>query len=107
MNPSPRPNPVAPGQESVWNYPRPPALERCDHHVTVVHKGVLVADSRHPWRVLETGHAPAYYIPAEEVNTRLLVPSVTRTTCEFKGAARYADLVIAGHKVPDACWWYP
>jgi uncharacterized protein (DUF427 family) len=107
MPDNPRPDPIGPGQESVWDYPRPPALEQCDHHVTVVHQGVIVAESRGPWRVLETGHAPCYYIPAEEVRTALLLPSATRTTCEFKGSARHADLVVAGHRVRDACWWYP
>jgi uncharacterized protein (DUF427 family) len=107
MSRLPRRDPVAPGQESVWDYPRPPALERCDHHVTVVHDGVVVADSRRPWRILETAHAPAYYVPAEDVRTDLLIPSATTTTCEFKGRAHYADLVIGDRRVPDACWWYP
>lgn len=104
---SPIPDPVAPGQESVWSYPRPPALERCDHHVVVVHQGVVVAESRRPWRVLETAHAPAYYVPPEDVRTDLLVLSGTRTICEFKGRASYADLVIGADRVADACWWYP
>ena len=103
----PQPDPVAPGQESVWDYPRPPALERRDVHVTVVHRGVVVADSVRPWRILETAHAPAYYVPREDVRTDLLISSGTRTTCEYKGRAHYADLVVAGFRVPDACWWYP
>lgn len=103
----PRRDPVGPGQESVWDYPRPPALERCDHHVTVAHCGVVIAESARPWRILETAHAPAYYVPREDVRTDLLVESRTRTVCEFKGRAHYADLVVAGQRVPDACWWYP
>jgi uncharacterized protein (DUF427 family) len=108
MSSLPRRLPVGPGQESVWDYPRPPALEPSSHHVTVVHRGIIVADSMRPWRILETAHAPAYYVPAEDVRTDLLQPSPTRSTCEFKGRAAYADLVLPdGTRVPDACWWYP
>lgn len=104
----PRRDPVAPGQESVWDYPRPPALVRSAEHVQVVHGGLVVADSRRTWRVLETAHAPAYYVPAEDVRTDLLVASPTTTQCEFKGRAAYADLVVPGWpRVGDACWWYP
>lgn len=104
----PVPEPVRPGQESVWDYPRPPRLERTAEHVTVEHGGVLVAASSRPWRVLETAHAPAYYLPVEDVRTDLLVASATSTWCEFKGRAAYADLHVPGvAPVRDACWWYP
>jgi uncharacterized protein (DUF427 family) len=104
----PVPDPVGPGQESVWDYPRPPRLERSAHHVVVEHGGVVVAETHRPWRVLETAHAPAYYIPVQDVRTDLLRPSRTRTTCEFKGRAAYADLAVPGTAVVrDACWWYP
>ena len=104
----PTPDPVGPGQESVWDYPRPPALERCEHHVLVRHQDVVIAETRRPWRILETAHAPAYYIPADEVRQDLLRPSRTRSVCEYKGPAAYADLVMPdGTTVADACWWYP
>lgn len=94
--------------ESVWDYPRPPALVPSDEHVRVVHAGVTVADTRRSMRILETAHAPAYYIPAQDVRTDLLSESATRSMCEFKGAARYADLRVPGAPVVrDACWWYP
>lgn len=104
----PHRDPVGPGQESVWDYPRPPALERSAAHVTVTHRGIDLADSRRSWRVLETAHAPAHYIPRQDVRVDLLVPSATTTFCEFKGRAAYADLVMPdGTRVVDACWWYP
>lgn len=108
MRSLPRRDPVGPGQESVWDYPRPPALERADLHVTVAHGGLVIADSRRPWRILETAHAPGYYVPAEDVRTDLLTPSTTSSVCEFKGRAAYADLTVPGRRtVRDACWWYP
>ena len=104
----PRRDPVGPGQESVWDYPRPPALVPCDARVTVRHGGIVVADSSRAWRILETAHAPAYYVPAEDVRTDLLAASRTTSVCEFKGRAAYADLLVPGHPaVRDACWWFP
>ena len=108
MRGHPKPDPVGPGQESVWDYPRPPALERSADHVTVTHQGILIAESHAPWRILETAHAPAYYLPAVDVRTDLLRPSATRSVCEYKGPAAYGDLVLPdGTTVRDACWWYP
>lgn len=103
----PRRDSVGPGQESVWDYPRPPALQRSDEHVTVTHGGIVIADTERAWRVLETAHAPAYYIPREDVATEFLVTSGTRTGCEFKGLAEYGSLAVPGFPaVGDACWWY-
>jgi len=103
----PKRDPVGPGQESVWDYPRPPALEACDHHVTVTYQGLLLAESTRALRILETAHAPAYYIPAADVHGQHLSPSPTRTVCEYKGVASYADLVVSdGTRIRDVCWWY-
>jgi uncharacterized protein (DUF427 family) len=102
----PRPETPAPGQESVWDYPRPPALERSHEHVVVEFAGEVVADTRGAWRVLETSHPPTYYIPREDVRTDLLAANHRRTVCEYKGEASYADLVVGDRRVPDACWWY-
>lgn len=94
--------------ESVWDYPRPPALDHSTEHVRVIHGGIVVADTRRSMRILETAHAPAYYIPREDVRADLLAASPTRTVCEFKGSARYVDLAVPGAPVVrDAGWWYP
>jgi uncharacterized protein (DUF427 family) len=104
----PRRDPVGPGQESVWDYQRPPALVPCDARVKVRHGGIVVADSSRAWRILETAHAPAYYVPAGDVRTDLLAASRTTSVCEFKGRSAYADLLVPGHPtVRDACWWFP
>lgn len=94
--------------ESVWSYPRPPAVEPSGEHVRVVHRGVVVADTTRSLRLLETAHAPAYYIPMSDVRLELLRPSDTRTMCEFKGVASYADLTLpdGGADVRDVGWWY-
>jgi uncharacterized protein (DUF427 family) len=103
----PRPDPVGPGQESVWDYPRPPAVEPTDEHVVVEAAGHTLADSRRAFRVLETSHPPTYYVSRDDVAWEWLVPSRRRTVCEFKGVAAYADLVVGDVRVPDVCWWYP
>lgn len=102
----PVPERPGPGQESVWDYPRPPRLEQRDEHVIVRFGAVTIADTLRPLRVLETSHPPTYYVPREDVDVGLLAPSQHRTWCEWKGSASYADLVVADRRVPDACWWY-
>ncbi len=95
------------GQESVWDYPRPPRVEPTERRVEVRFNGVSVADSRKARRVLETSHPPVYYIPPGDVRIELLVPSGRRTWCEFKGAASYYDLRVDDATVEDAAWCYP
>jgi uncharacterized protein (DUF427 family) len=99
---------VGPGQESVWDYPRPPAVAPTDELVGVVHDGHVLAETKHALRVLETAHAPAYYIPAGDVDWSHLHEVSLRTVCEYKGVASYADLRLPGGPfVPQVCWWYP
>ncbi|MDR9396024.1 DUF427 domain-containing protein [Pontimonas sp.] len=93
--------------ESVWDYPRPPALDESSERVVVTHRGVVIADSTETIRVLETSHPPTYYIPLKDFTPGLLEPVAGQTMCEFKGAASYADLVLEGGRMPRAVWWYP
>ena len=95
-----------PGQESVWDYPRPPAIEASAHHVTVTIADVLVAESRRPIRVLETSQPPTYYFPPDDVRTDLLVPGTARSVCEWKGDASYWTAVVGARRVDDAAWSY-
>lgn len=99
--------PPGPGQESVWDYPRPPALARVARPVRVVLAGVTVAATRRALRVLETSHPPNYYVPPDDIDPASLEPSERRSFCEFKGLARYWT-VTAGERVEtDAAWSYP
>ena len=95
-----------PGQESVWDYPRPPRLEPSGEHLVVELAGVTVADTRRGLRVLETSQPPAYYFPPEDVATELLRPTTTRTFCEWKGQARYHTIVVDDREAFDAAWSY-
>ena len=71
-----------PGQESVWDYPRPPRLEPVAARLRVELAGVRLADSERGWRVCETAGAPCYYLPPDDVRTDLLVVSPRRSLCE-------------------------
>lgn len=102
-----RPAP-GPGQESVWDYPRPPRLEPERRRVVVEFDGVVLADTRAALRILETSHPPTYYLPPGDVRTELLVPSDRGGSfCEWKGRARYWHVRTAGRTARDAVWGYP
>lgn len=96
-----------PGQESVWDYPRPPRLEPTNRTVRVEFNGVVIAQSDRALRVLETSHPPVYYIPPEDVRREYVEPSRRSSLCEFKGRAAYWDVEVDGRRVADAAWSYP
>ncbi len=103
----PRRTPPAPGQESVWDYPRPPRVEPTDRHLQVVFNGVTLADTRRALRVLETSHPPVYYLPPEAVRMEYLLRTPRRTFCEWKGRAGYYTVRVGGREARDAAWFYP
>jgi len=96
-----------PGQESVWDYPRPPRLEDSTKFIRVVFNRVTIIDTRRAKRILETSHPPVYYIPPEDVRMDLLKPAQRTTFCEWKGAASYYTLTVDGKTVEQAAWCYP
>lgn len=102
----PVPDPIGPGQESVWDYPRPAIAEPTGRHLVVRHRGVTIADTRRGVRTLETSHPPTYYFPAEDVATDLLTPTAQRSLCEWKGQARYFDVRVGGETIAAAVWSY-
>jgi uncharacterized protein (DUF427 family) len=92
-------------RENVQSYPRPPALHPVPQRITVSLGGTLVADTSRALRVLETHHAPTYYLPQEDIHAKLR-PAPGRSVCEWKGVARYFD-VLAGEAIaPRAAWAY-
>jgi len=96
-----------PDQESVWDYPRPPALEPVDDRLRVVHKGVTLADTTDGYRVLETSHPPTYYLPPNDIAMGHLQRERRTTMCEWKGRAIYYTVVVNGTRVAQAAWAYP
>lgn len=96
-----------PGQESVWDYPRPPRLEPTTSRLEVIHGGVVVADTTAGYRVLETSQPPAFYLPPDDVDLDLLEATTTRTFCEWKGMASYWTVRVGDAVAVDAAWSYP
>ena len=96
-----------PGQESVWDYPRPPRIEDVDRKVKVVFGGVTLAYTTSAKRVLETSHPPVYYIPQDDIKMKHLKPSAGGSFCEWKGRANYYQAVTGERKESRAAWFYP
>ena len=96
-----------PGQESVWDYPRPPRVEPTADRVTVVFNGHTIADTRSALRVLETSHPPVYYIPPSDVALDHVVPADGSSFCEWKGEAVYHTVIVGSRRAERAAWSYP
>jgi uncharacterized protein (DUF427 family) len=91
--------------ENVHDYPRPPALEDAARRLIVRLGGRVAADTARGLRVLETHHAPTYYIPREDVRARL-EPAPGASFCEWKGRARYFDVICGQARARRAAWTY-
>jgi uncharacterized protein (DUF427 family) len=103
----PRPDKALSGQESVWDYPRPPRLEPVSKTIQIRFNKVLIADTRQAYRVLETSHPPVYYIPQDDIQMACLIPVSGGSWCEWKGAAMYYDVVVGEQTAGRAAWSYP
>lgn len=95
------------GQESVWDYPRPPALLPDARHVVIQHEETIIADSHSAIRILETASAPTFYIPPGDVDQELLVAYDGSSFCEWKGKSKYWSVQIGEIIVQAAAWSYP
>jgi uncharacterized protein (DUF427 family) len=101
------PDPVKPGQESVWAYPRPAVAQACGCHLRIMHRGIIVAETRHGVRTLETSHPPSYYFPRDSIAVELLRTSTRTSVCEWKGRASYVHVAVGGETLHDVGWSYP
>ena len=103
----PRPDPVGPGQESVWAYPRPAIAQASDRHVRIEHRGTVIADTRTAIRTLETSHPPSWYLPPADIATGVLRRSERRSLCDWMGQAVYWHLEVGADLLRDVAWSYP
>lgn len=98
--------PMALQSENVQSFPRPPALEAVAQRIRVHLAGALVADTQSALRILETHHAPTYYVPRRDVMAALK-PAPGASFCEWKGAAQYWSVAVGDRHVNRAAWSYP
>jgi len=96
-----------PGQESVWDYPRPPVLARDSREVVIRWRGIEIARTVRAIRVLETAHPPSFYLPWDDVARDHLTLTAGSSLCEWKGPARYWSLIDGEHSLPRVAWSYP
>jgi uncharacterized protein (DUF427 family) len=104
MNPTP--DRAIEGQESVWKFPRPAIAQLISSHLKIIHRGVIIAETRRGVRTLETSHPPSYYFPREDVAMSLLSQSANRSFCEWKGDAAYFDIAVKGEILRNIAWTY-
>lgn len=96
-----------PGQDSVWDFPRPPRLEHTHEAIVIRFAGEPICKTNRPIRVLETSHPPTYYLPVDSFSSTVLVAVDGDSVCEWKGRARYFDLHgRTGAVAPRAAWGY-
>lgn len=103
----PVPERPTPGQESVWDFPRPAIAEACPARVVIEHRGTIVADTTTSIRTLETSHPPSYYIPKTDITPGLLRQVAGSSFCEWKGTAVYYDVEVDGVVLSRVGWSYP
>jgi uncharacterized protein (DUF427 family) len=96
----------AQGQESVWDYPRPPIIVPDTRRIVVRLGDHLIADSVRALRLLETASAPGFYLPLADVRMSLLLEAKHRSVCEWKGTATYFDLRLDTATIPLVAWRY-
>jgi uncharacterized protein (DUF427 family) len=99
--------PPGPGQESVWDYPRPPRLEDTPKLIQIICNGLTLAETSRAKRVLETSHPPVYYLPPDDIQIQYLHPTARSSFCEWKGRALYYTVSIGDRHLPDVAWFYP
>jgi uncharacterized protein (DUF427 family) len=96
-----------PGQESVWDYPRPPRLEQVNKRIQIIFNGETIADTTAGYRVLETSHPPVYYLPPADIQMQYLQATTRGSFCEWKGNALYYHLSVGDKRLENVAWAYP
>lgn len=96
-----------PGQESVWDYPRPPEIQSCSAKIEIVFNDSPILTTTRSFRILETSHPPTFYLPYEDFAAGVLVSSLRRSFCEWKGQAAYFDIEVDSKRAFEAAWGYP
>jgi uncharacterized protein (DUF427 family) len=97
--------------DEVFLHPRDPYhrvdVANSSRHVVVTIDGIIVAETRRPRLLFETGLPTRYYMPKMDVRMELLKPSDTMTVCPYKGRAVYWSAEVNGKLHENIVWSYP
>lgn len=96
-----------PGQESVWDYPKPPRYERVSNQIRIEFNGKTIAETHSAIRNVQTGIPPVYYVPRQDIRLDSLKPDDRHSHCRFKGDADYWTVQVGDRVVRNAAWSYP
>lgn len=77
-------------------------IRSTSRHLVVKDGEKIVADSTRPVVLYESGFAPRWYVPREDVDASALTPVDGQTFCPYKGLASYYDIGSHGR----AAWSY-
>ena len=99
--------PAVSGQESVWDYPRPPRIEREAREIVIRWGEIELARTRNAIRILETAHPPSFYIPWADVARQYVTAGSGSSICEWKGSATYWTLSAGSRRLENIAWSYP
>jgi uncharacterized protein (DUF427 family) len=94
------------GQESVWDYPRPPRTDLVSLPIRVEFAETLIAKTKRAVRVLETAGPPVYYIPRDDIHMEFLEPVEKEALCEWKGISSYWTVRVGDLLAKNAAWSY-
>ena len=97
---------VLPGQESAWDYPRPPLLAPCQQAIIVRYNEYVISKTHRSFRVLERSHPPCYYIPIEDINMAYLEKCPGVSYCEWKGECSYYRFRHLDIRIERIGWAY-
>ena len=94
-------------QESVWDYPRPPKIEKDSRHILVKINDTIIVDTSNAIRILETASPPTFYLPPLDINFEHLIKASGSSRCEWKGTALYWDIITPIISLKNVGWSYP
>jgi uncharacterized protein (DUF427 family) len=77
-------------------------IRQTSRHLVVRAGDQVVAETDRPLVLYESGFAPRWYVPREDVNEQHLAPVSRQTFCPYKGLCAYYDIGDAGR----AAWSY-
>jgi uncharacterized protein (DUF427 family) len=77
-------------------------IRRTSRHLVVRNDTQIIADTSRPIVLCESGFAPRWYVPREDIDESALTPNSAQTFCPYKGICSYYDVGDARR----AAWSY-